>query len=166
LAEKSKQTFQEIMVKPVSCLRGEVNEPIKTLLYGDKFPQTSKTPPPPPIPPLGPPAPPLGSLGTTVQYPRYTINTDILKEMSKQLRKPDSKNIRKIPIRSDMKISHKIEKTSDQVQPAALDSLLSVEAPPVTPTSDQLPSAESPLVISEPSENSFPSTSPILPGVL
>lgn len=126
MAEKSKQTFQDMMVKPNSCLSGEDNESVKTFRYGDKFQQNSNAPPPPPAPPLGPPPPPpppLGPLATTVYYSRYSIDTDILKEMTKQLRKPDSKNIRKIPMRADMKISRNTAKTSDQVQPTAPDQL-------------------------------------------
>jgi hypothetical protein len=54
------------------------------------------------------------------KHTTFIINTDILKSMTKQLRKPDGNNIRKIPRRVDMKIPSK-DKNNDE-QKIALSS--------------------------------------------
>lgn len=121
MADKSKQTLQKMMVDPTPCAREEVNESVTTLYCGNNVQEKFLNPPAPPPAPLTPPAPPappapplehrapsVGSFPTPVQYLRYSINTDLLKEMTKQLRKPDNKNIRKIPIRTDIKIAKNV----------------------------------------------------------
>jgi hypothetical protein len=116
----SVKTIQNIMLMSTKYIREGVNVPMPDdyylgncsqayyssdlLLQGAHQaapPSTSKAPL---TPSNGPPA------ASETQYPRYLINSDLLQDMSKKLRKAGVDKVRKIPMREDMKIPKKIKK--------------------------------------------------------
>ncbi|XP_025413059.1 uncharacterized protein LOC112685409 [Sipha flava] len=121
-AEKMRQN---VMIMSGTYLRGGVNDSIENVQHAAKSqqaypihlalprepePKFLKIPPPPP-----PPFKPLqAKCELPSQFPKYVINTELLKSMAKQLRRPDGDNIRKIPRRKDMMIPTKVTQTAEE----------------------------------------------------
>jgi hypothetical protein len=107
-------------------LRGGVNDKMVNVHHASESQQgqpINSAPPnkPEPKSPKIPPLPP-SSFNSLKTKSGPIINTELLKSMSKKLRKPDGNNIRKIPRRKDMMIPTKVTKTAEEdtsMQPPA-----------------------------------------------
>lgn len=133
-AEQMRQNMMIMSGKYFRCGENEANNvqqacslhPISPAII--PLPPKNCTPPPPKIPP-----PPSFQLQKPQvdQHFKFTINSDILKEMSSKLRKPDGDNVRKIPRRKDINIHSKVTNIDEQdvslLSPPA--SILPVLAP-------------------------------------
>lgn len=170
---KVEQMRQNMTVVPSAYIRaGGVNESPANVQYEAKHQQAHSSrsvtplppsappsespivPSPPPFvpqpPPCGPPRPSFVSPGPQSDPSRYTINNDLLKAMSSELRKPDGNNVRRIPRRQDMRIPSKAQNNSEQgvllPPPAVPLPVITPEATVVTteqPTSDAMESTDS-----------------------
>ncbi|XP_025407088.1 probable serine/threonine-protein kinase DDB_G0280111 [Sipha flava] len=119
----TQQIMQNINMLSSSVRTGGVIESM-TNVHCDKRYQQAYSYSPPPVKPITsllesaspsiPPPPPSPKTGPSSEYAPYVINSDLLQSMAKELRKPDGKNIRKIPKRVDMKIPSKNTKNAEQ----------------------------------------------------
>uniref|UniRef100_A0A2S2PWH9 Uncharacterized protein n=1 Tax=Sipha flava TaxID=143950 RepID=A0A2S2PWH9_9HEMI len=144
----TQQIMQNINMLSSSVRTGGVIESM-TNVHCDKRYQQAYSYSPPPVKPITsllesaspsiPPPPPSPKTGPSSEYAPYVINSDLLQSMAKELRKPDGKNIRKIPKRADMKIPSK--NTNNAEQKVALPSPASpYQESYVVPPAPPLPS--------------------------
>lgn len=156
----AEQTRQNVLVMSGAHLRSGVNDAMANVHHATNSQQAhhiqsaSPRKPEPESPIPSPPFIPLQPKPIKGDY-KYGINDEMLKSMSKQLRKPDGNNIRKIRKPKNMIISTKVTKTDEEdacMQPPTLPSSVLTSESPALPSEQVTPSLaevdpESPVVL-------------------